>query len=59
MLYSKEKDTIEKEIEDLYKCEYESISIIKTKLNQLILNYNDFVKKYKDKFSKLGKYLII
>lgn len=53
--YSKQKDSIEKEIDELYKCEYESLSLIKTKLNYLFLNYNDFLKKYKDKFSKIGK----
>lgn len=52
--YSKEKSSIEEEIEDLYKSEYESLSIIKTKLNILFNNYNDFLKKYKDKFSKIG-----
>lgn len=53
--YSKQKDYIEKEIDELYKSEYESLSLIKTKLNYLFLNYNDFLKKYKDKFSKIGK----
>jgi hypothetical protein len=52
--YSKEKSSIEEEIEDLYKSEYESLSKIKTKLNILFNNYNDFLKKYKDKFSKIG-----
>lgn len=56
--YSKEKNSIEKEIDELYETEYESISLIKSKLNQLIVNYNDFLKKYKDKFSKLGKNVI-
>ena len=55
LAYSKEKDSIEKEIEELYKGEYESLSLIKTKLTQLSYNYNEFLKKYKDKFSKLGK----
>ena len=52
--YSKEKENIEKEIDQLYKIEYESLLIIKTKLSHIILNYNEFLRKYKDKFSKLG-----
>ena len=54
-IYSKEKENIEKEIDELYKIEYESLSLIKTKITQLVLGYNDFLKKYKEKFSKLGK----
>jgi len=54
MSYAKEKSSIEKEIDELYKTEYESLSLIKAKLNHLFINYNDFLKKYKDKFSKIG-----
>ena len=58
IIYSKEKENIKKEIDELYKSEYESLSLIKTKISQLVLTYNDFLKKYKDKFSKLGILLI-
>ena len=55
--YSKEKVNIEKEIDELYRSEYESLSLLKTKLNLLIINFNEFLKKYKDKFTKLGMIL--
>lgn len=58
IIYSKEKENIKKEIDELYKSEYESLSLIKTKISQLVLTYNDFLKKYKDKFSKLGILLV-
>lgn len=51
--YSKEKEMIEVQIDDLYQKEFEGISLVKTKLNQLSNTYNEFLSKYKERFSKL------